>query len=104
MASPDESVGQTDAWSTRTADTIESVVGTLREKTVGPLVKVTRAIVYGILALVVLTVVGILATIAVIRILDVYAFGNRVWIAYFVIGGIMTLLGLLLWMKRTERR
>ncbi len=104
MASPDESIHQTDPWSTRTADTIESVVGTLREKTVGPLIKVTRAIVYGILALVLLTVVGILASVAAIRILDVYAFGNRVWIAYFVIGGIMTLLGLLVWMKRTERR
>lgn len=103
MASPDESTKQPEAWSTRTADTIETVVGTLREKTVGPLIKLTRAVVYGVLALVALVVVGIMVSIAAVRILDVYAFGNHVWITYFVIGGIMTILGLFLWMKRTKR-
>ncbi len=102
MTTPNESLEHADDWSARTADTIESVVGTLRDKTVGPLVKITRAIVYGILALIGLLVMVILLSIALIRLLDVYAFENRVWIAYFVVGGIMTLLGLFLWMKRTQ--
>ncbi|TAN31304.1 MAG: hypothetical protein EPN30_00160 [Actinomycetota bacterium] len=104
MASPDKSAAQAEAWETRTADTIASVVGTLRGKTVAPLAKITRVIIYGLLALVALAVVGILISVSAVRILDVYAFGNRVWISYFVIGGIITILGLLLWMKRTNRR
>lgn len=102
MATPEEKIEQAD-WSSRTADQIESAVGVLRDKTVGPLVKVTRAIVYGILALVGLMVVMVLLSIAAIRLLDVYAFENRVWISYFVVGGIMTVLGLLVWKKRTQR-
>jgi hypothetical protein len=104
MATPDESLGQSNDWSARTADTIESAVDALREKTVAPLIKITRAIVYGILALIGLLVVGILLSIAFIRLLEVYAFENRVWIAYLLVGGIMTVLGLLVWMKRTKHR
>ena len=104
MESPDELTTKSGAWETRTADTIESVVGALREKTVAPLVRITRAVIYGLLALVALAVVGILLSVSAVRILDVYAFGNRVWISYFVIGGIITVLGLLVWMKRTNHR
>lgn len=103
MATPEHADQAQQDWSGRTADTIESVVGTIREKTVGPLVKATRAVVYGILALVALITIGILSTVALIRILDVYAFGGRVWISYFLIGGILTVLGLLLWTKRKIR-
>ncbi len=103
MTTPEDSLGRSDDWSARTADTIASTVGALREKTVGPLVKLTRVIVYGILALVGLLMVGILFSIAFIRLLEVYAFENRVWIAYLLVGGIMMLLGLFLWSKRTKR-
>lgn len=103
MASPDESASPTESWSVRTVDTIDSVIESIRNKTVDPLVKLTRAIVYGILALVVLITIGIFGSVAAFRILDVYAFGNRVWISYFLIGGIITLLGLLLWTKRIKR-
>lgn len=103
MASPEEATAQPRSWSVRTVDTIDSVVDTIRNKTVNPLVKLTRAIVYGILALVILITIGVFGSVAAFRILDVYAFGNRVWISYFLIGGMITLLGLLIWTKRTKR-
>lgn len=90
-------------FATRTVDTIDTVVSTIRGKTVDPLIKLTRIVVYGILAMMALVVVAILGSIALIRILDVYAFGNRVWISYLIIGGIFTVIGLLLWSKRTKR-
>lgn len=91
-------------FATRTVDTIDSVVSTIREKTVDPLVKLTRIVVYGILALIALLVVAIFGSIALVRILDVYAFGNRVWISYLILGGIFMVAGLLLWSKRTKRK
>lgn len=103
MASPDELLKQAEAWPTKAADKIESLVEAIRGKTVNPLVKLTRAIVYGILALGILAVVAVLFSIAALRILDDYVFENRVWLSYFVVGGILTLSGLLLWTKRSKR-
>lgn len=103
MATPNESITTPEDWPAKAADTIDAIVSALRDKTVVPLVRIVRAIVYGFLALVVLAIVGVLSAIAGVRILDVYAFGTRVWISYFIIGGIMMLIGLLLWKKRSKR-
>lgn len=102
MASVEDSPKTQLDFAERTVDTIDSVVTTIREKTVDPLVKLTRIVVYGILVLIALVLVAVLGSIALVRLLDVYAFGNRVWISYFIIGGIFTIVGLLLWSKRTK--
>lgn len=90
-------------WSAQAADTIESVVGTIRDKTTVPLTTVARALVYGIVAGVMGGAVLVLFAIAAVRVLEVYTPGN-VWKVYAVVGGLFTVGGLFAWSKRTPKR
>src|SRR5688500_13107107 len=81
-------VGTTSAdWTVQVADTIESVVGSVRDKTAVPLETVARALVYGILVSVIGTTALILVTIALVRVLS---YVIEVWAAYAIIGGLFT--------------
>lgn len=89
-------------WAAETADTIERLVGTVRTKTSGPLEKVARVLVYGLVALIVGTAAAVLAAVAMVRALDL-ALPGDVWAAHAVTGGIFVLAGLFLWRKRTVK-
>lgn len=98
-------------WPAEVADRIESVVGAVRDKTVGPLTTVVRGLVYGLLAGVLGMVLLVLLVIATVRLADVYAFdrgsrtgGPHVWAVDVIVGGILTLIGLFAWSKRRPRR
>lgn len=97
----------TDAdWPAQAADTIERVVGSVRDKTTGPAITVARWVVYGTFAAVVGLAVGILVAIASVRLLDVYlpdeVFGeNHIWVAHLIVGSVFTLVGALLWSRRS---
>ena len=54
----------------------------------------------GIIVATMALVVSILFSIAAVRVLDVYAFRNRVWASDALIGGLLTLLGIFAWTKR----
>jgi hypothetical protein len=84
-------------WTVQVADTIESVVGSVRDKTAVPLETVARALVYGIILATMGTAALVLATITAIRLLS---YVLEVWAAYGAIGGLFSLLGLFLWRKR----
>ena len=86
-------------WAAQTADTIDRVVTSIRSKTADPLDHVVRIVVYGLLAAVLGITVLVLLAIALVRAVDVLIPGH-VWSAHVVVGGIFTLLGLLLWSKR----
>jgi len=93
-------------WPTPAADTIERVVGTVREKTTGPAITASRAVVYGLFAGIVGVAALVIATIAFIRVLDVYLpdaiFGEtHTWAAYLLVGGAFTIGGAFAWSKRT---
>jgi hypothetical protein len=90
-----------DDWPAQTADRIEQIVGTVRDKTVAPVERITRIVVYGILAGILGIAALVLLAIAVVRILDVYIPAD-VWAAHAVTGGIFTLGGLFLWSKRSR--
>jgi hypothetical protein len=92
MASPD--------WTVQAADTIETVVVTIRDKTAVPLETITRAIVYGILVVVMGSTALVLSAIALVRLASYFV---DVWIAYAVIGGLFTLAGMLAWRTRRPR-
>ena len=79
------------------ADTIESVVGSVRDKTATPLETVARALVYGILIIVMGTAAMVLLTIALVR---AGTYLLPVWAVYAIVGGLFTTVGLLLWRKR----
>lgn len=95
-------------WTVDIVHRIDTVVGTVREKTTVPITKVARAVVYGL----VVAVSGILALalvcIAVIRLCDAYLpfhpEARRVWVTYAGLGAIFVLLGAFLWRKRRPAR
>ena len=89
-------------WSAQAADTIESVVGSIRDKTTVPLTTVARGIVYGLVAGVVGGIALLLLAIGLIRVFDVYIPGN-VWTVYAVIGGLFTVGGLFFWSRRKPK-
>ena len=93
-------------WAADLADTVERVVGTVRDKTTKPVVTVTRAIVYGLLAAILGVVAIVLLLIAATRglqaLLDLFLSRPRaVYVSYLAIGGILSLAGLFLLRKRS---
>ena len=92
------SAGTTSAdWTVQFADTIESVVGSVRDKTAVPLETIARALVYGILVAVMGTTALVLVTVILVRLLS---YVLEVWAVYGILGIVFTLLGLFLWRKR----
>lgn len=91
-----------DDWAADTADAIERVVLSVRGKTIGPLEKVGRSLVYGLLALVVGVAAAVLVAVATVRALEVYVPGS-VWSAHAITGGMFCLVGLFLWRKRSAK-
>jgi hypothetical protein len=89
-------------WPAVAADRVESVVGSIRDKTVRPLTVAVRGVVYGLLAGVLGSAVVVLLAIAAVRFVDVYL-PRGVWAADLVVGMFFTLIGLFLWTKRRKR-
>lgn len=87
-------------FASRAAGTVESVVDLVHDRAIRPLLLAARGIVYGIVVITMLTVVGVLLAIALVRLLDVYAFGGRVWASDAVIGLVLCAAGALAWHKR----
>ncbi len=90
-------------WQVRVVDTVEDVVSAVHERVIRPLVLVTRAIVFGIIVVTMALLLCTLLSIAVVRLLDVYAFGGRVWASDALVGGLLTIGGLVLWTRRRSR-
>ena len=91
------SVSPSPDWTVQVVDTIDSVVGSIRDKTTVPAETVARALVFGILVVAMVTSGLVLGTIGAIRLLDNWL---RIWAVYAIIGGLFTVLGAFLWRKR----
>lgn len=92
-------------WPAQVADRVVGLVGTVRDKTTKPIITVTRAVVYGLLAGLLGVMALILALIAVTRglqaLFDLFLSWDRaVYLSYLVLGGILCLAGALLMAKR----
>jgi len=90
-------------WPAKVADTIEGVVGNLQDRVVRPLIVVSRGIVFGLIIGTMALVLAVLVCIAVVRLLDVYAFGGRVWASDALLGAILVVAGAFAWSKRGTR-
>lgn len=106
-AAPDTTgtVVDTTDWPAQAADTIERVVGTVRDKTTGPAITAARWVVYGTFSLLVGLAVLVLLAIAAVRALDAYlpdaVFGEEhTWAAHLVVGLLFSLGGMAMWSKR----
>jgi hypothetical protein len=87
----------------KAADAVQLLVDTIHDKAVRPAILATRAVVFGLVVAALATVLVVVASIAVLRIFDVYVFGHRVWLSYVVLGGALTVAGLALWTLRRTR-
>ena len=92
-------------WAASVADTIERVVGTVRDRTTKPLVTGSRAVVFGLLAgilgMVALILLLLVATRATQALLDIwFRHEVSVYLSYLIIGGIICLGAMLVLHKR----
>ncbi|MEX1144709.1 MAG: hypothetical protein WEE69_05330 [Acidimicrobiia bacterium] len=89
-----------DDWPKQAADTIERVVGAVRDKTVVPAQKATKAVVYGLLATFFIGTALTLLVIGAFRGLVILT--GEVWGAYGICGGILVLAGAFCWSRRAR--
>lgn len=94
----------TQDWTVQAADTVERVVGAVRDRTTVPLTTAARAVVYGLLAAFLGTATFVLLAVVLVRVVDVYTGDGQVWIAHAGVGGIFTLLGLFLLRRATKKK
>lgn len=108
MTTPSGPRPGTEDWTTQAADTVEAVVGVVRDKATVPLRTAARALVYGIALTVVGLLIFVLLTVAAIRGITLAltplvgrsaGHHHRVWVSYVILGGIFTFAGLLLLRK-----
>jgi hypothetical protein len=97
----DPGLSQAD-WPAKVADSIEGVVETVGDRVVRPLILAARGLVFGIIIGTMALVLAVVLCIAVVRLLDVYAFGGRVWASDAVLGGLLVIGGAYAWTKRTR--
>jgi hypothetical protein len=87
----------------RATDAVVGLVDLVHDKAVRPIVLIARGVVYGILIAVLLLVVLVCVCIGFLRLLDVYAFGHRVWLSYLVVGATFSAGGLWFMAKAAVR-
>ena len=64
---------------------------------------VARGLVFGIVIGTMVLVLCVVLAVGVIRLLDVYAFGGRVWASDTLLGGLLVVGGAFLWSRRGAR-
>lgn len=92
-------------WAADLADTVERVVGNVRERATKPMVLLTRGLVYGLLAaflgIMAVVLVLIVATRGIQSLLELAVEWPRaVYISYLLVGGILCLGGALMLKSR----
>lgn len=94
-------------WAAETTETVVRVVGTVRERTTTPAVHAARGLVFGVLAAILGMVALVLLLIALQRALEALwdlgvSEAQAVYLSQLTLGGILCLVGLLLFAKRNS--
>ncbi|MEJ5255057.1 MAG: hypothetical protein WHS89_06875 [Acidimicrobiales bacterium] len=93
--SPPSAVGD---WPAQATDAIVNVVDQVRDKTTGPILTAARALVFGVMVVLLACVVLVLLLIAALRLLNEVL--PTVWMTYLVVGAVLTIVGALVFRKR----
>jgi hypothetical protein len=105
---PDSGVRSTEPsgdWVSFVTSKIEMVVSLIRDKALTPLSKVVHFAIFGLVALLVGTLLAVMFTIALIRLFDTEVFASHQWASYLVVAGIFALGGMLsLWGRSRQGR
>jgi len=86
-------------WGDQAADKVIGTVDRVRSATTGPLLKASRAVVYGLLAAVVAIILLVLVIIIAVRVLNLLPGG--VWLPYLILGVVFSLAGIIAWTRRS---
>jgi hypothetical protein len=86
-------------WTTDAADAIDRAVALARDKTVEPAHTASRALTYGLLAVLLVIPAGVLLTVGLFRALT-ELYQGEVWASWLTLGGIFVVLGGFLWARR----
>ena len=87
-------------WTKDLLDRLDHYIDVVRSNTTDRLVKVARILVFGLISAILGTMAGIIALIALIRVLDI-VLPREVWLPYMVLGAIFLVAGLFAWSKKT---
>jgi uncharacterized protein YacL len=88
-------------WTTDAVDALERAVGVVRDKTVVPAQKASRAVVFGLLVAFFVLVALFMLTIALFRVIVILT--GEVWLAYLILGGIFVVGGTFCWTLRSSK-
>lgn len=88
-------------WTTDAVDALEQAVGLVRDKTVVPAQKASRALVFGLLVAFFVLVAVFMLAIALFRVLVILT--GEIWLAYLILGGIFVIGGTFCWTLRTSK-
>ncbi|MHB1988477.1 MAG: hypothetical protein ACYCSF_10910 [Acidimicrobiales bacterium] len=103
-SAPALSIG--DDWAAHLTQKVEVAVSMVRDKTVRPVAKAVRYLIFGLVAGSVGVLIAVMSAVFALRVLDteVPIFRTRVWASYLIVGGIFLAMGLLLSRKRHPRK
>lgn len=108
MARSDDGAGAVEAGTSRdfaaeAAARVEGLVEVLRDRSVRPVTRIVQFMISGFVAIFLLLTMLVLVSVALVRVLDVYVFGGRVWASDALVGGIFALAGLFLIARRQRK-
>jgi hypothetical protein len=77
-------------WPEKAVDAIDHAIATVNDLAIRRIVLAGRAVIFGLIILAMATVVTVVLSVSLVRLLDVYAFGGRTWASYLLLGGLMS--------------
>lgn len=89
-------------WTQQVTDLIVDSVDKVRDRTTGPILDYTHASVHAIVALIILLPISVLGGVGLVRLLD-WAIPGDVWIVYAILAAVLSVIGVVLWSKRTPK-
>lgn len=92
-----------DDWAAQLTEKVGLLVELVRDRTVRPVQKLVRVVIFGALAFSVVIFVLVVFVIGFIRLLNNEVFDQRVWASYLLIGGIFVAVGTLTSRMRHSR-
>ncbi|HUS41288.1 MAG TPA: hypothetical protein VMY16_01360 [Ilumatobacteraceae bacterium] len=92
-------------WATETTDKLVSLIDSVRMQTTQKVVYAARGAVFGVIAVMLGTLIGFIAVIGLMRGLQALLalavdWDQAVYLSYFIVGGILSVVGMVLFRKR----